>query len=863
MEVHSPSQISEENVAVKETTKNIDDKTEIEDTENNTSPSNKVENVILSSNGVSSESDHKSVKSNLVESITVNNDDTPTEVVNGNGYVCDKVHANIEKVTENGSLTDKYLENGTSASMNENGYSISQGSSNTLNSVAYEIDKKLNGNCELSLSQNGNSNEKTVLADDVIKSSDNLETNDSSKEELDDCSDDIINASRALSEAADCILKICTNTPEKDLKEEEIDVKDIEEFEIPKSIEDLLEEDESQDQQNSESNETATATKSNHEDCSKTNNLSEIDVQKPKTSSSVVMKFVDETSQDNSDQEVANSKDGKSGQISLETMDSQLSEEDSDEDIDAGLEKCFSALDKKLEKEKESGGDCSINAEAEEVSSRKSSSDGESSKESVEATNHQSDVEGRGSDIDNEYSRTCVAESTEENEEEPMDLDKALGELEMIEKKTRKILDDDSESNKRSTTENSEEPATKKPKFDEIIIEDNAAKDLLKKKLKKELKKVTRVALEDIIATKMVEVMTNKSEIGQLRQQCDSFADTVEKWKRRAAALSKQCTDLSTVMRKYITDSKTRPRDKVAPVRITRSVGLQVMTPDQRRLQQHRQQLANRQAAARTAATAAASQSSNSSTPVSTPPVSRQVSPRPAVTRQVGGTTISPAKNSSQTTKQPAAVPQTNKPVIDVVDLSDDESAAPANKTTTTTTVVRQVANPVRGGLVQQTRPRVGYVPYRGVRPSGPRGGVLLQSRPPNRLPLKTQHPAPLPPMPNPQPNSPSWKLLPPRPALKISRVANGIVLSWNMNINVATHAGIASYQLYAYQESSHQRPDPQLWKKVGDVKALPLPMACTLTQFTRGNKYHFAVRAMDAHSRVGQFSEPNSIVLN
>merc|ERR1712128_282203 len=112
---------------------------------------------------------------------------------------------------------------------------------------------------------------------------------------------------------------------------------------------------------------------------------------------------------------------------------------------------------------------------------------------------------------------------------------------------------------------------------------------------KKGLKKMSRNDLEDLIANKMVEVMTNKSEIGKLRHQCDSFQESVEKWKRRAQALSKQCTDLSTVMRKYITDSKNRPKDKIAPVRITRSVGLQVMSPDQRRLQQHRQNIAQRQ----------------------------------------------------------------------------------------------------------------------------------------------------------------------------------------------------------------------------------------------------------------------------
>lgn len=44
-------------------------------------------------------------------------------------------------------------------------------------------------------------------------------------------------------------------------------------------------------------------------------------------------------------------------------------------------------------------------------------------------------------------------------------------------------------------------------------------------------------------------------------------------------------------------------------------------------------------------------------------------------------------------------------------------------------------------------------------------------------------------------------------------------------------HADIASYQLYAYQEIPGVNPSTSLWKKVGDVRALPLPMACTLTQ--------------------------------
>ncbi|XP_021359853.1 activating transcription factor 7-interacting protein 1-like isoform X1 [Mizuhopecten yessoensis] len=134
-----------------------------------------------------------------------------------------------------------------------------------------------------------------------------------------------------------------------------------------------------------------------------------------------------------------------------------------------------------------------------------------------------------------------------------------------------------------------------------------------------------------------------------------------------------------------------------------------------------------------------------------------------------------------------------------------------------------------------------------------------INSAPPPKAP-EPHHPAPLPVASSDQ-VKPGQKPLPPKPTLKISRVSQGIVLSWNMTLNQTPHADVASYQLFAYQEGS-THPTTALWKKVGDVKALPLPMACTLTQFQEGNRYHFAVRAVDVHTRVGPFSEPNTIHL-
>lgn len=88
-----------------------------------------------------------------------------------------------------------------------------------------------------------------------------------------------------------------------------------------------------------------------------------------------------------------------------------------------------------------------------------------------------------------------------------------------------------------------------------------------------------------------------------------------------------------------------------------------------------------------------------------------------------------------------------------------------------------------------------------------------------------------------------------------------GIVLDWSFHKLDNSHAEVTSYQIFAYQEGK-QPPTVDLWRKVGDVKALPLPMACTLTQFQNGHTYHFAVRAVDLHSRMGAFSDPQTITL-
>lgn len=119
------------------------------------------------------------------------------------------------------------------------------------------------------------------------------------------------------------------------------------------------------------------------------------------------------------------------------------------------------------------------------------------------------------------------------------------------------------------------------------------------------------------------------------------------------------------------------------------------------------------------------------------------------------------------------------------------------------------------------------------------------------------RHPAPLP-YPNNTAVNPHWKRVPPRPIIRINNIESGIVISWTMDDMSEEHAEIVSYQIYAYQETT-QPPSTDNWRHVGDVKAMLLPMAVTLTQFQEGQRYHFAVRAVDEHSRTGMFSIPRT----
>ncbi|XP_012788855.2 activating transcription factor 7-interacting protein 1 isoform X2 [Sorex araneus] len=271
------------------------------------------------------------------------------------------------------------------------------------------------------------------------------------------------------------------------------------------------------------------------------------------------------------------------------------------------------------------------------------------------------------------------------------------------------------------------------------------------------------------------------------------------------------------------------------------------------------------------------------STMNSSQPVSRPLQPiQPAPPLQPSGV---PTSGPSQTTihllpTAPTTVNVTHRPATQVTTRLP-VPRAPANHQVVYTTLPAPSAQaPLRGGAVMQA-PAVRqvnppnsvtvrvpqattYVVNNGLTLGSAGPQLTVHHRPPqvHTEPPRPVHPAPLPEAPQPQrlPPEAASTSLPQKPHLKLARVQsqNGIVLSWSVLEVDRSCATVDSYHLYAY----HEEPSatvPSQWKKIGEVKALPLPMACTLTQFVSGSKYYFAVRAKDIYGRFGPFCDPQS----
>ncbi|XP_045141989.1 activating transcription factor 7-interacting protein 2 [Echinops telfairi] len=130
------------------------------------------------------------------------------------------------------------------------------------------------------------------------------------------------------------------------------------------------------------------------------------------------------------------------------------------------------------------------------------------------------------------------------------------------------------------------------------------------------------------------------------------------------------------------------------------------------------------------------------------------------------------------------------------------------------------------------------------------------------QVPESFEHLPPLPEAPSLQPElvDKIRKTLPPqKPELRVKRVLKprGFALTWNITKINPKCAPVESYHLFLCHDNSN---DKLFWKKIGEIKALPLPMACTLSQFFFSNKYYFTVQSKDILGRYGPFSDIKAI---
>ncbi|CAH8299849.1 unnamed protein product, partial [Schistosoma turkestanicum] len=84
------------------------------------------------------------------------------------------------------------------------------------------------------------------------------------------------------------------------------------------------------------------------------------------------------------------------------------------------------------------------------------------------------------------------------------------------------------------------------------------------------------------------------------------------------------------------------------------------------------------------------------------------------------------------------------------------------------------------------------------------------------------------------------------------------VCLQWSITYPNGSFEPAISYEIYSYASSEVNLVTVQTslpWKKVGEVAALPLPMACTLTHVQANNMYYFIVRSVDRLRRYSSWS--------
>ncbi|XP_069839774.1 activating transcription factor 7-interacting protein 2 isoform X2 [Dendropsophus ebraccatus] len=203
---------------------------------------------------------------------------------------------------------------------------------------------------------------------------------------------------------------------------------------------------------------------------------------------------------------------------------------------------------------------------------------------------------------------------------------------------------------------------------------------------------------------------------------------------------------------------------------------------------------------------------------------------------------------------------QTNKTIKTIIDLTDEEQKLDKEIKTVTEHWIPNgavLASPEGNGGVKNVLdkcPAKKDLPLSNGKEASLNCDVRERK---TSIPISPQSENPVKPKPEPTSLKP-----PQKPQLRLAQVQNpkGIALSWNITNVDPNCAPATAYCLYVHQGDPNN-PKKQ-WKKIGEIKALPLPMACTLTQFVEDTTYSFAMRAKDGNGRFGPLCDIQSTTL-
>ncbi|XP_026560224.1 activating transcription factor 7-interacting protein 2 isoform X2 [Pseudonaja textilis] len=133
----------------------------------------------------------------------------------------------------------------------------------------------------------------------------------------------------------------------------------------------------------------------------------------------------------------------------------------------------------------------------------------------------------------------------------------------------------------------------------------------------------------------------------------------------------------------------------------------------------------------------------------------------------------------------------------------------------------------------------------------------------PDQVPPRFPH---LPPLPSVKPDPAPWEGLedtpPPQKLELVVAPVNqpkGIALQWTISHVDPRCAPIESFSLFMCLEDVGSGIT-SAWKRTSVIKALPLPMACSLSQFPRSVRCYVTMQSRDIHGRHGPFCEVQAV---